>query len=146
MKERSAKDSLAAGATGAEVDIAPKYNRSVSRTPNTPKAYERQAKALLATGAPNAAMGVVPNNHSALVCLGDIQSARRAAFFCAGLAGGFRPLFNLYAKSPLLRGIFASSTMRPLARDPRVLIGLPLPLGYGLDGRLLLARRGRVYV
>ena len=29
---------------------------------------------------------------------------------------------------------------------PRVLIGWPLPLGFGLDGRLLLARRGRVYV
>ena len=34
----------------------------------------------------------------------------------------------------------------PLARGPRVLIGWPLPLGFGLDGRLLLARRGRVYV
>jgi len=31
-------------------------------------------------------------------------------------------------------------------RDPRVLIGWPFPLGSGLDGRLLLARRGRVYV
>ena len=40
----------------------------------------------------------------------------------------------------------APSTVRPLARDPRVLIGWPLPLGFGLDGRLLLARRGRVYV
>ena len=40
----------------------------------------------------------------------------------------------------------APSTVRPLARGPRVLIGLPLPLGFGLDGRLLLARRGRVYV
>ena len=37
-------------------------------------------------------------------------------------------------------------TVRPLARDPQVLIGWPLPLGFGLDGRLLLARRGRVYV
>ena len=36
--------------------------------------------------------------------------------------------------------------VRPLARDPRVLIGWPFPLGFGLDGRLLLARRGRVYV
>ena len=35
--------------------------------------------------------------------------------------------------------------MRPLARDPRVLVGWPLALGYGRDGRLLLARRGRVY-
>ena len=35
----------------------------------------------------------------------------------------------------------------PLARGPRVLmIGWPLPLGFGLGGRLLLARRGRVYV
>ena len=40
----------------------------------------------------------------------------------------------------------APSTVRPLARDPRVLIGWPFPLGFGLDGRLLLARRGRVYV
>ena len=30
------------------------------------------------------------------------------------------------------------STVRPLARDPRVLIGWPLPLGFGLGGRLLL--------
>ena len=36
--------------------------------------------------------------------------------------------------------------MRPLARDLRVLIGWPFPLGFGLDGRLLLARRGRIYV
>ena len=40
----------------------------------------------------------------------------------------------------------APPTVRPLARDPRVLIGWPFPLGFGLDGRLLLARRGRVYV
>ena len=40
----------------------------------------------------------------------------------------------------------APSTVRPLARDPRVLVGLPLPLRFGLDGRLLLARRGRVCV
>ena len=40
----------------------------------------------------------------------------------------------------------APSTVRPLAMDPRVLIGWPFPLGFGLDGRLLLARRGRVYV
>ena len=36
--------------------------------------------------------------------------------------------------------------MGPLARDLRVLIGWPFPLGFGLDGRLLLARRGRVCV
>ena len=40
----------------------------------------------------------------------------------------------------------APSTVRPLARDLRVLVGWPFPLGFGLDGRLLLARRGRVYV
>ena len=40
----------------------------------------------------------------------------------------------------------APSTVRPLARDPRVLVGWPFPLGFGLDGRLLLERRGRVYV
>ena len=40
----------------------------------------------------------------------------------------------------------APSTVRPLARDLRVLIGWPFPLGFGLGGRLLLARRGRVYV
>ena len=40
----------------------------------------------------------------------------------------------------------APSTVRPLARDPRVLVGWPLPLGFSLDGRLLLARRGRVCV
>ena len=38
------------------------------------------------------------------------------------------------------------TTMRPLARGPRVLVGWPLPLGFGLGGCLLLARRGRVYV
>ena len=40
----------------------------------------------------------------------------------------------------------APSTVRPFARDPRVLIGWPLPLGFGLGGRLLLARRRRIYV
>ena len=41
----------------------------------------------------------------------------------------------------------ASSTVRSLAReDPRVLIGWPLPLDFGLDGRLLLAWRWQVYV
>ena len=34
--------------------------------------------------------------------------------------------------------------MRPLARVLRALVGWPFPLGFGLDGRLLLARRGRV--
>ena len=37
-------------------------------------------------------------------------------------------------------------SVRPLARDPWILIGWPFPLGFGLGGRLLLARRGRVYV
>ena len=37
-------------------------------------------------------------------------------------------------------------TVRPLTRDPRVPIGWPFPLGLGLDGRLLLARRGWVHV
>ena len=32
----------------------------------------------------------------------------------------------------------APSTVRSLARDPRVLISWPLPLGFGLGGRLLL--------
>ena len=36
--------------------------------------------------------------------------------------------------------------VRPLARDPRILVGWPFPLGFGLDGRFLLARRARVYV
>ena len=40
----------------------------------------------------------------------------------------------------------APSTVRPLARDPWVLIGWPFLLGFDLDGRLLLARRGRVCV
>ena len=41
----------------------------------------------------------------------------------------------------------APSTARSLARDPRVMVGWPLPLAFGLGGRLLLARRrGRVYV
>ena len=51
---------------------------------------------------------------------------------------------DLSALAP--RAFPAPSTVRPLARDPRVLIGWPFPLGFGLDGRLLLARRGRVYV
>ena len=47
----------------------------------------------------------------------------------------------------LFSSMEAPSTIHPLARDPpRVLIGWPLPLGFGLDGRLLLARRVRVYV
>ena len=40
--------------------------------------------------------------------------------------------------------VFNSSSS--LARDPRVLICWPLPLGFSLDGFLLLTRRGRVYV
>ena len=36
--------------------------------------------------------------------------------------------------------------VRPLARDLRVLISWPFPLGFGLDGRLLLAWCGRVCV
>ena len=58
----------------------------------------------------------------------------------SSLEGGRSPLETDEGQNP------APSTMRPLARDPRVLIGWPLPLGFGLDGRLLLARRGRVYV
>ena len=62
---------------------------------------------------------------------------------CALCAG--RPA--AYAAQLKLRWvILAPSTVRSLARDPRVLIGWPLPLGFGLDGCLLLARRGRVYV
>ena len=38
----------------------------------------------------------------------------------------------------------APSTARPLARPPRVLVGWPLPLRFGLDGRLLLARTPHV--
>ena len=43
---------------------------------------------------------------------------------------------------------YEPSTTRPLARGPRVLAGhfRSLPLGSGLDGRLLLERRGRVCV
>ena len=36
--------------------------------------------------------------------------------------------------------------MCPLVRDRRVLVGWPLPLGFGVDGRLLLARRGQVCI
>ena len=56
--------------------------------------------------------------------------------FAVRTRGGAQPYFFFAAPS----------TGRPLARDPRVLIGWPFPLGFGLDGRLLLARRGRVYV
>ena len=42
--------------------------------------------------------------------------------------------------------LHAPSTVRPLARDPRVLVCWPLPLGFGLGGRLLLTRRERVYL
>ena len=38
--------------------------------------------------------------------------------------------------------LVAPYTVRSLARGPRVLIGWPLSLDFGLDGRLLLARRG----
>ena len=52
-------------------------------------------------------------------------------------------------RNPAMRGLVvwcAPTTVRPLARDPRVLIGWLLPLSWGLGGCLLLARRGRVYV
>ena len=39
-----------------------------------------------------------------------------------------------------------TTTARPLTRGPRVLIGRPLPLAFGLDKRLLLKRRGKVCV
>jgi len=49
-------------------------------------------------------------------------------------------------RTSAIHPLLAPSTVRPLARDPRVLFGRPFPLDFGLDGRLLLARRGRVYV
>ena len=58
-------------------------------------------------------------------------------------------IFFWYQRKPQFRHFpqfLAPSTVRPLARAPRVLVGWPLPLGFGLDGRLLLARRGRDYV
>ena len=62
----------------------------------------------------------------------------------------FCEVVGVYKHRPWLRLTtcerIAPSTVRPLARDLRVLIGWPFPLGFGLDGRLLLARRGRVYV
>ena len=57
--------------------------------------------------------------------------------------GGFTT--NFIHSPPLVRSR-TPSTVRPLARDPRVLVGWPLPLGFGLGGCLLLARRGRVCV
>ena len=70
-----------------------------------------------------------------------------------GEPGGRRLLFGegLAQSVPLherwlQHALRVPSTVRPLARDPRVLVGWPFPLGFGLDGRLLLARRGRVYV
>ena len=41
---------------------------------------------------------------------------------------------------------FGTLHRAPVGQGPRVLVGWPFPLGFGLDGRLLLARRGRVYV
>ena len=49
---------------------------------------------------------------------------------------------KLIAKTQMQR----PSTVHPLAKDPRVLVGWPFPLGFDLDGRLLLAWRGRVCV
>ena len=37
------------------------------------------------------------------------------------------------------QGFGAPCTVRPFARNPRVLVGWPLPLGLGLGGCLLLA-------
>ena len=77
------------------------------------------------------------------MCVGE--EARRAETATSGVA-----------ESPLQRAAAVSecsvasrghpATVRPLARDPRVLIGLPLPFRFGLGGCLLLAQRGRVYV
>ena len=57
---------------------------------------------------------------------------------------GHRKLVSWEAKKKT--GPSTARSDGPLARDLRVLIGWPFPLGFGLDGRLLLARRGRVYV
>ena len=54
---------------------------------------------------------------------------------------------SLPAKSVCCLLFGAPCTVRPFARNPRVLVGWPLPLRFGLDGRFLLARRrGRVCV
>ena len=50
-----------------------------------------------------------------------------------------------WKSAQLWKWCHAPSTVHPLARDSRVLLGWPLPLGFGLDGCLLLVRRGRVY-
>jgi len=59
-----------------------------------------------------------------------------------------RPPANV--ASEIVIAIFPTTSIfgpvRPLARDLWVLIGWPFPLGFGLGGRLLLARRGRAYI
>ena len=60
------------------------------------------------------------------------------------IIGAIERSLTFASATPVRRS--APTTVRPLARDPWVLIGWPLPLGFGLNRCLLLARRGRVYV
>ena len=80
----------------------------------------------------------------------DLRCSRRAAHSARrelGVSFPISPVTRRGVSDDMTRSAQrAPSTVRPLARDPRVLIGWPFPLGFGLDGRLLLARRGRVYV
>ena len=82
------------------------------------------------------------NNQTALRALHRAPLAGRSDFSVLADACQFG---TAWAGLRLIRH-HSPCAVRPLARGPRVLIDLPLPLGYGLDGRLLLARRGRVCV
>ena len=77
---------------------------------------------------------------------GGVHLPKESTDLGLALINETEPHVGLLKPKPTASRAKAPSTVRPLARDLRVLIGWPFPLGFGLDGRLLLARRGRVYV
>ena len=58
----------------------------------------------------------------------------RSIFFFVCFSSFFLNNFLFFKSTP--------PTVRPFTMGPRVLVGLPLPLRFGLGGCLLLARRG----
>ena len=99
------------------------------------------------------AISILPAFRTASIVIGIpfvFRISARAGFVAAFVHFGWRPataMATIYASPAILRLHPPLCARWPLAcRDPRVLIGWSLPLGFGLDGRLLLARRGWVCV
>ena len=67
-------------------------------------------------------------------------STRDLADHHGARGGGWLINYHFIIRLGSAGGTLPPSTVRPLARGPRVLIGWPLPLGFGLGGCLLLAR------